>query len=189
MELKTLFQRIAAAIREKEGSTGSIRAAAFPERISAISAGTDTSDATAAAGDILSGKTAYAGGEKLTGAIAVQAAQTISPGAAQQVIPAGIYLAGPQTVQGDENLSPENIRKGSTLFGVEGSSIEWKDYTDIKGSAFTTINGEFASFYITGFRPMENEDGTKKIQISVLLILQTKSAESSKQADIYVEYV
>ena len=38
MELKTLFQRIAAAIREKEGSTGSIRAAAFPERISAISA-------------------------------------------------------------------------------------------------------------------------------------------------------
>ena len=63
------------------------------------------------------------------------------------------------------------------------------DYTDIKGSAFTTINGEFASFYITGFRPMENEDGTKKIQISVLLILQTKSAESSKQADIYVEYV
>ena len=186
MELKTLFQRIAAAIREKEGSTGAIRAAAFPERIRAISAGTDTSDATAAAGDILSGKTAYAGGEKLTGAIAVQAAQT---GAAQQVIPAGIYLAGPQTVQGDENLSPENIRKGSTLFGVEGSSIEWKDYTDIKGSAFTTINGEFASFYITGFRPMENEDGTKKIQISVLLILQTKSAESSKQADIYVEYV
>ncbi len=156
---------------------------------SSISAGTDTSDATAAAGDILSGKTAYAGGEKLTGAIAVQAAQTITPGAAQQVIPAGIYLAGPQTVQGDENLSPENIRKGSTLFGVEGSSIEWKDYTDIKGSAFTTINGEFASFYITGFRPMENEDGTKKIQISVLLILQTKSAESSKQADIYVEYV
>ena len=174
MELKTLFQRIAAAIREKEGSTGAIRAAAFPERIRAISAGTDTS---------------YAGGEKLTGAIAVQAAQTITPGAAQQVIPAGIYLAGPQTVQGDENLSPENIRKGSTLFGVEGSSIEWKDYTDIKGSAFTTINGEFASFYITGFRPMENEDGTKKIQISVLLILQTKSAESSKQADIYVEYV
>ena len=33
MELKTLFQRIAAAIREKEGSTGSIRAAAFPMRL------------------------------------------------------------------------------------------------------------------------------------------------------------
>ena len=58
MELKALFQRIAAAIREKDGSTGAIQAAAFPERISAIPSGTATSAATAAPGDIVSGKTA-----------------------------------------------------------------------------------------------------------------------------------
>lgn len=189
MELKTLFQRIAAAIRERDGSSEPIQAAAFPERIGAIPAGTDTSDATAAAGDILPGKTAYAGGVKLTGAMPLRDAQAITPGAADQVIPAGLYLSGPQTVQGDENLSPENIRRGAALFGVEGSSIEWKDYKTVKGSAYTTINGEFASIYITNFRTLEGEDGTKKIEINILLTLQTKTAEVSKQAALYVEYV
>ena len=188
MELKALFQRIAAAIRDKEGSAAPLRAADFPDRISAITTGTATSDATAGPGDILAGKTAYAGGEKLTGAIAVQAAQTITPGPAEQVIPAGLYLDGAQTVQGDGNLSAENIRKGVTLFGVEGSSIDWKDYKNVKGTAYTTINGEFAQFAVTTARPVE-EDGTKKIRINIELTLMTKTAEITKQSEIYVEYV
>lgn len=40
------------------------------DAISAISAGTDTSDATAAAADVRQGKTFYAGGEKKTGSMA-----------------------------------------------------------------------------------------------------------------------
>ena len=50
-----------------------------------------------------------------------QGAQTLIPGTADQIIPAGKYLTGAQTVQGDANLLPENIKKGVSLFGVEGS--------------------------------------------------------------------
>ena len=84
MELRTLFQSIAAAIRAREGSAATIQASAFPERILNLPSGTDTSDATAAAGDVLSGKTAYAGGEKITGTIPIRQAAVITPGTAAQ---------------------------------------------------------------------------------------------------------
>lgn len=64
--LSSLFDDIAEAIREKDGTSAAIVADTFPERIAAID--TDPSgDATATAADILSPKTAYAGGIKLTG--------------------------------------------------------------------------------------------------------------------------
>lgn len=38
-----------------------------------------------------------------------------------QTIANGQYLAGTQTVKGDPNLTPANIRKGVTLFEVDGA--------------------------------------------------------------------
>ncbi|RKI52466.1 hypothetical protein D7V86_25890 [bacterium D16-51] len=80
-----------------------------------------TQDATAGAEQMLSGYTAYAKGGRVTGTIPSQGAQTIMPGTSAQTIAAGRYLSGQQTIAGDGNLIPANIKKGVSIFGVAGS--------------------------------------------------------------------
>ena len=81
----------------------------------------DTSAGDAAAGDMLSGKKAYAGGRLVTGNIQSKAAATYTPGTSDQTIQAGQYLAGAQTISGDANLVSSNILKNVTIFGVTGN--------------------------------------------------------------------
>lgn len=80
-----------------------------------------TSDANAIASDMLNNKTAYVNGSKITGSIQSKAAQIYIPTTTNQIIASGQYLSGTQTISGDANLIPANIKSGVTIFGVSGS--------------------------------------------------------------------
>lgn len=112
---------ILAAIAEKGVDTSGAGLADIAALVAGIMTGVDTSDATAAANKILSGYTAYVKGSKVTGTIASQGAQTITPGTSDKTIASGKYLSGTQTIKGDANLKAENIAKGVSIFGVAGS--------------------------------------------------------------------
>lgn len=86
----------------------------------------DTSDDTAAVGEILSGKTAHARGALLTGTMPNNGAQmgSISTKEQEVIIAQGYHDgSGKVGISADEQakLIPSNIREGITILGVEGT--------------------------------------------------------------------
>lgn len=131
------------AIIAKEGTVSKQgQVATFEELdtgIRSIPTGTDTSDATAAAGDILAPKTAYGPNGKLTGTIPVLTGIRTATGAAKwpdgalAVYPEKGYQKGgagdgeikvttAQLQAAEAALRSDNIKNGASIYGVPGKS-------------------------------------------------------------------
>lgn len=86
----------------------------------------DTQDATAAAAELLDGKTAYARGAKLTGTMPNQGSKTLTIAAKTETpaIPMGFHDgSGKAQIDADEQakIIPGNIKQGVSILGVEGT--------------------------------------------------------------------
>ncbi len=82
----------------------------------------DLTNDTIEAAAMLSGITAHGSdGIQITGSISSKAAASYTPTTVDQIITAGQYLSGNQTIAGDTNLIASNIVQGISIFGVAGT--------------------------------------------------------------------
>lgn len=105
--------------------------------------GTATMDADAKDYEIMKGKTAYVYGNKITGTYEPPTFTTqkksVTPSATQQVIvpDSGYDGLSQVTVSGDTNLTPANIRKDISIFGVTGTMETPSGGTDTSDATAT----------------------------------------------------
>ena len=68
-----------------------------------------------------------------------KSAQTYTPTTTNQTISSNQFLTGAQTIKGDSNLKPENIKAGVSIFGVQGSSAVAT--ATVSGTTLTLTDG------------------------------------------------
>ena len=105
----------------------------------------DTSDATAVAAEILTGKSAYKNGQKLNGTMPNRGgvSGTISAKTEQYTVPQGYHDgSGKVGISSAEQakLIPDNIREGVTILGVDGTMSGSEDVkaTSVNVTPYTT---------------------------------------------------
>lgn len=124
------LKNIANAIRNKKGTANQMLPSQMADEISSIATssggGTDTSDATVNASDVLAGKIAYGASGRIVGSMKNNGSQTINVSSANTsyTISKG-YHDGSGSVQISSTeaskLIASNIKKGITILGVTGS--------------------------------------------------------------------
>lgn len=112
---KAKLEALADAIRQKAGLSGKKTLAELTQAVSDLDTGTDTSDATAGAAQVLAGYTAYGPDGKFSGTIESFNGWVLSPTNGNRIIEGNRYLASDLTVKAallqDRTVTPSTSRQ------------------------------------------------------------------------------
>ena len=134
----------------------------------------DTGDATAAAAEILNGKTAYVAGNKITGTMPNKGAVNgeIAAKAEQFTIPAGFHDGSGKvgiSATAQAAIVAGNIKQGVTILGVEGTY----GGEAVKAQANKNVTPTFAAQEIL---PDKGYDYLAKVTVAKIPVTETDNA-------------
>ncbi len=166
--------------------------------------GTNTDDATATESDILSGKTAYVANKKILGIMRNNLQLNYKPLNKEQIIPEGYTSGGKiesanlqelvETASKEKlglftdaiGLTPEILKKGSTVLGIEGNVQEGIDTSDATATEDFVVNPK--TFYAKGEKRTGNIEVTTETFASGLDAIQKVNDNAYYVADVNEEY-
>lgn len=169
---KAKLETLADTIRRKTGVSGKKTLDELVQAVDEMQLGTDTSDATGGAAQMLEGYTAYGAGGKFSGTIESFGGWEIAPSATPTTIKGKRYLASDMKIKAaylqDRTVIPSKIRQtisktdaacyGLGTVTVEGAKLQECSVTPKNTEQNITPSGDYIGFSSVHVEPITNSN-------------------------------